>query len=89
MYAHHFYELDLNAYRRDAFINGYEAAEKDIALTWEDVKEIVRIADGMMYSADSLADIEKRLGIQPYYTEVLTRFKQFKETKDGNDTIHP
>ena len=47
-------------------------------LNWEDVKKIVRIADGMMYPADSLVDIEKRLGIQPYYTEVLKRFKKAK-----------
>ena len=47
-------------------------------MNWEDVKKIVRIADGMMYPADSLVDIEKRLGIQPYYTEVLKRFKKAK-----------
>lgn len=70
---------ELREIAEKSFIAGYQQAEKDLALTWEDVKEIVRIADGMMYSADSLADIEKRLGIQPYYTEVLTRFKKFKE----------
>ena len=73
-----FTSLDLNAYRREAFINGYETAEKDLALTWEDVKVITDIADKMMeeivphHSPEWLETEEK------YYTEVLKRFKEAK-----------
>ena len=48
-------------------------------LTWEDVKEIVRIADYLMYSAEALVDTENRIGIQQYYEEVLQRFNEHKE----------
>ena len=47
-------------------------------LTWEDVKKIVRIADHLMYSAEALVDTENRIGIQPYYEEVLRRFNEAK-----------
>ena len=45
-------------------------------LTWEDIQSIVRIADDLMYDAESLVDTENRLGIQPYYEEVLRRFNE-------------
>lgn len=110
---------------RNAFIKGYEQAEKDIhkemaeimekhkealhtdydihiepaagfdtgsiivhyndriieQLTWKDIRDIVRTADGLMYMAESLCDTEKRLGVQTYYEEILRRFKAIKEEK--------
>lgn len=110
---------------RNAFIKGYEQAEKDIhkemaeimekhkealhtdydihiepaagsdtvsvviynnnmvieQLTWKDIRDIVRTADGLMDIAESLCDTEKRLGVQTYYEEVLRRFKAIKEEK--------
>lgn len=48
-------------------------------LTWEDMKKIVRIADYLMYDAEALADTENRIGIQPYYEEVLRRFNEAKK----------
>lgn len=73
-----FTPLDLNAYRREAFINGYEAAEKDLALTWEDVKEIVRIADTMM-DFDPHNRPEWLESDKAYYTEVLKRFNEARK----------
>ena len=52
--------------------------EQGIELTWEDVKKIVRIADYLMYDAEALVDTENRIGIQPYYEEVLRRFNEAK-----------
>lgn len=54
---------------------------KSDELTWEDIKRIVRIADYLMYDAEALADTENRIGIQPYYEEVLRRFNEAKEEK--------
>lgn len=79
-----FTPLDLNAYRREAFINGYEAAEKDLALTWEDIAKI----DALILEANNefAVDYSKEISREQFYTEVL---KRFKETKDGNSTVHP
>lgn len=70
--------LDLTAYRRGAFIQGYKQAEKDFALTWEDVKEIVRIAVTMM-DFDPNDRPEWMESDKAYYTEVLKRFKEAKQ----------
>lgn len=50
-------------------------------LTWKDIRDIVRTADGLMYMAESLCDTEKRLGVQTYYKEVLRKFKAIKKGK--------
>lgn len=55
--------------------------EQGIKLTWEDVKKIVRIADYLMYDAEALVDTENRIGLQPYYEEVLRRFNKVEEEK--------
>ena len=71
-----FTPLDLNAYRRGAFINGYEQAEKDLAMTWEDVKRIVEIlAEGDWYDFE----IADKLWSQEFYEEVLKRFNNEQE----------
>ena len=53
--------------RRDAFEYGYLKAEKDLELTWEDVKLIWNITDEM----DNMPEEE-------FYQEVLKRFKAQK-----------
>ena len=62
----------------DAFIEGYEQAEKDSELTWEDMREL-HIA-----FAEIDADIELgKINIKPetvgYYQVVLRRFKNLKK----------
>lgn len=55
-----------------AFVAGYKEAEKDLALTWEDVKKIVTIADSMLtHTAWDAVDWPDE---QVYYQEVLKRF---------------
>jgi hypothetical protein len=61
---------------RNACQYGYEQAEKDLSLTWEDIRHIVHIYlrkepkgyEIQMHTQDS----------QGYYEEVLRRFKEYK-----------
>lgn len=58
-----------------AFIDGYEQAEKDLELTWEDVREICTQSVLVEIDLGGLVSDER------HYTEVLKRFKERKETK--------
>ena len=53
------------------FLNGYQQAEKDLELTWEDIVDIDKLLIdlGMMFPDKSTPD---------YYKEVLKRFKERK-----------
>ena len=61
-----------NALKRDVFIQGYEQAEKDLALTWQDI----------IYLEDLMAKVhyEFRNGIgqESFGKEVLERFIEHK-----------
>ena len=64
---------------RDYYIEGYEQAEKDLALTWEDVK---KIQDLCMEVTTFFAMVGRNKVIlePPFYEEVARRFnKQRKE----------
>lgn len=67
-------EIDVNTYPRRQFQEGYEQAEKDLALTWEDVRRIVIISEDVFEEGNNLSE-------QEFYEEVLTRFKKYKEAK--------
>ena len=58
------------------FIEGYHQAEKDIELTWRDLKTLDDISDDVYAECD----VEMFDEIE-YYQEVLKRFKNFKEKK--------
>ena len=60
----------------DAVKHGYLTAEKDLELTWEDVKEIC------VQSVLVEVDLGGLVSDERHYTEVLKRFKATKE----NDT---
>lgn len=66
---------DANEEKRMGFIEGYHQAEKDLGLTWEDIREI--------YCAT--LNLREHLGAsvfgEPLYQEVLKHFKERKETK--------
>lgn len=68
-------DLDANETTRNVFKLGYEAAEKDLALTWEDIKTIVQIITTSDWYDFEISD---KLWSQEFYEEVL---KQFKEKK--------
>lgn len=63
---------------RNAFIKGYEQADKDLGLTWKDIKKISRILD-IMVDDDFKGEIPEEWGEEEYYEEVLRRFKKAKE----------
>ena len=64
-------EYDSNESDRLTFIEGYHQAEKDLELTWEDVKKI----EAICFKVDIECDLEEK----EYYEEVLKRFKERKE----------
>ena len=58
---------------RIAYRDGYEQAEKDLALTWEDIKTIEQIiATSDWYDFES----NGKLWSKEFYEEVLKRFKE-------------
>ena len=63
------------------FLNGYQQAEKDLELTWEDIPEIFGISEELKTSwwfRDN--EQTKLIGTQGFWEEVLKRFnKQRKE----------
>lgn len=73
------YPNDINSRPRQAFIEGYEQAEKDLALTWEDIAKI----DALILEANNefAVDYSKEITRKQFYTEVLDRFNKLKEEK--------
>ena len=59
--------------KRVGFQQGYEQAEKDLELTWEDVREIC------VQSVLVEVDLGGLVSDERHYTEVLKRFKERKE----------
>lgn len=53
-------------YMRDLYIEGYHQAEKDLELTWEDIKVIEKLL-----GFDNIIESPKE-----FYQEVLKRFKE-------------
>lgn len=68
--------VDLNTGARKRFIEGYETAEKDLALTWEDMRKIIRIDEEMMDDPEAHPEWMEE---QPFYEEMLRRFKEAKK----------
>ena len=68
--------IDRNLPFREGFVNGYEQAEKDLALTWEDIQTIDNIVVDMAHNTDW-----PLRGQEVFYTEVLNRFNKSKEKK--------
>ena len=71
---------------RGAFIEGYQQAEEDLELTWEDMPEIFRISEQLKTSwwfRDN--EQTKQIGTQVFWEEVLKRFKDFKERKENGE----
>lgn len=70
------YTMDNNYWPRLNFIQGYEQAEKDLALTWEDIRTIVQIlTQGDWYDFE----ISDKLWSKEFYEEILQQFKKQKE----------
>lgn len=65
----------------DGYQEGYSQAEKDLALTWEDMRSIYEIICGI---DAELSALPYGLGYQEYWEEVLRRFNKSK----GRDEQH-
>ena len=63
---------------REAFIEGYKQAEKDLELTWEDIADILDVTD-VIANDDSMEVRLKTMSEEEYCQEVLKRFKERKE----------
>lgn len=60
--------------QRKLVMQGYEQAEKDLALTWRDIEKIVDI------HRDVLFDNAKRImGAKENYEDTLRKFNEWKE----------
>lgn len=59
---------------RDYYIHGYEQAEKDLALTWEDMAKIDTII--LDVNNEFAVDYSKEISRQKFYEEVLERFNE-------------
>jgi len=64
--------------QRYCYRQGYHQAEKDLAMTWEDVKQIVEIADKLCpYTSKNIAEFQQEFQTEEaYYKEVLRRFNE-------------
>ena len=61
--------------QRELVMKGYEQAEKDLALTWEDVKGIEEIINSVRYENPN------GIGAKLLGEEVLRRFNERRENK--------
>ena len=63
------------------FIKGYHQAEKDLELSWEDIKIILDIEIDILRECNSHKElvIETYPKGEDYYGEILKRFKERKE----------
>lgn len=69
--------VDLNKACREKYQEGYEQAEKDLELTWEDIKKISKVID-IMIDDDIKGEIPEEWSDEEYYKEVLRRFNKTK-----------
>ena len=60
------------------FLNGYHQAEKDLELTWADMRELYIIFSEVDTEIE-LCKTDIQAGTLGYYKEVLKRFKERKE----------
>ena len=68
---------------REKYIEGYHQAEKDLELSWEDIKIILDIENDILRECNSQKElvIEAYPKGENYYGEILKRFKEGKENK--------
>ena len=69
--------FDVNSEKRFYYQQGYEQAEKDLALTWEDISTLKEILDSVEQEfRKGLHEDKDYIG---YCKEVLNRFNKLKE----------
>lgn len=75
-----YWDSDINSKARENFREGYEQAEKDLALTWKDIAKI----DALILETNNefAVDYSKEISREQFYTEVLNRFNKSKENNE-------
>ena len=68
---------DSNIVKRIIYKQGYEQAEKDLELTWEDIAGILDVTD-VIANDDSMEECLKTMSEEEYCQEILKRFKENK-----------
>ena len=76
-YTNNDVEYDGNFCNRLPYIEGYEQAEKDLELTWEDIEKITNIWDDL--HEDEAVYSKTGCDTPEFYQEILKRFKERKE----------
>lgn len=84
-YPHNVYSSTLGDSLRAACMIGYHRAEEDLALTWEDVQQIVTIADATLSRwldehRSTNFDSDEEL-LKSYYREVLEKYNKENDKK--------
>lgn len=69
-------EIDVNTYPRCLFQESYEQAEKDLALTWEDIEKITDIHRDVLYN-----NPKRIMGAKENYEDTLKKFNEWREKK--------
>ena len=72
------YEADVNAPRRKYVAFGYEQAEKDVALTWEDVAILITIYEQGVDNGDYRRYNEAEW-MKEYSQDILRRFNEIRK----------
>ena len=62
------------------FINGYRQAEKDLALSWKDIADILDVTD-VIANDDSMEERLKTMSEEEYCQEVLKRFNETRNKR--------
>lgn len=70
-------KYDGNATPRYYYIKGYKKAEKDLALTWQDVAKLDAII--LDVNNEFAVDYSKEISRQKFYEEVLRRFNEIRK----------
>lgn len=66
-----------NLMKREGFIEGYHQAEKDLALSWKDIADILDVTD-VIANDYSMEERLKTMSEEEYCQEVLKRFLEIK-----------
>ena len=66
-----------NLMKRKGFVDGYNQAEKDLELTWEDIEKITDIWEDL--HEDEAVYSKTGCDTPEFYKEVLKRFKDYKD----------
>ena len=74
-------EVDINTFQRHMFQQGYEQAEKELELTWEDIERIEHYCE-QVNREHNMGTFRGTPYEKSFYKEVARRFNAMKEEKE-------